>query len=164
MLFIIAVVVVAWVTIYWFLEDSLPFALFIGTISALMAGLVLLPVGMVAQTTFNYDHEGTETVNLRSMGDGDGISGRSYFLGGGYIESKKVINYIGEREDGGVQLSSVDASDSVIYEREGAPILEAHKYSGGAWWYAPFKVSSYTKYEFSVPNGTVVESYELSTK
>ena len=153
-----------WVTTFWFMEEGPGFAFLIGAISALMAALVLLVAGLCSQSAFNYEHKGTETVNLRAMGDGDGTSGRSYFLGGGYIESKKVINYIGEREDGGVQLSSVDASDSVIYEREGAPTLEAHKYSGGVWWYAPFDVGSYTTYEFSVPNGTVVESYELSTK
>ena len=107
---------------------------------------------------------GTETVALRAMGNGDGVEGRSYFLGSGYVEDKAVISYIENLDDGGSKLKRANASESVIYEGAEEPTLSIHSYAGKNWWITPFNTHTATKYEFRVPDGTVVETYTLTTE
>ena len=97
------------------------------------------------------------------MGSGDGLNGRSYFLGGGYIESKKVLNYIRSEDDGASRLSTAPAELSKIYEVNELPTMTTRSYEKRVWWLAPFKVGAVDNYEFRVPNGTVSGDFTVNT-
>jgi hypothetical protein len=102
------------------------------------------------------------TVSLRALDTGSEISGR-YFVGSAYISEKKVLEYISEANDGGMRVESVPADKSVIYERdEATPKLVIKTYEESNSWLAPEALYSYKNYEFSIPKGSVKESYSVS--
>lgn len=106
--------------------------------------------------------EHVATYDLKSLGADSSVSGRSYFLGGGYIDGKRVLSYVMENADGSFTPDQVDANDSKIYEDEGTePEMRAYEHSADYWWLAPSVFTTYT-YEFTVPNGTVVEEYTVA--
>lgn len=163
MIFWILLALIVFVAIMFIREYDLFLGVFV---TPILGGLImLLAIGIPALClpASHYKEVGNETVNLRSMGSGDGISGRSYFLGGGYIESKKVLNYIRSEADGASRLRAAPAELSKIYEVNEKPTLITRSYEKRVWWLAPFKVGSVDNYEFRVPNGTVSGDFTVST-
>lgn len=134
----------------WFLSGVLMWCL------TAVLGVVLWVVTVTAGTT----HHSYE-VKLRSLGADSSIEGRSYFLGGGYVGEKRVLNYIGENGDGSVQLFQADASDSRIFEDSDQASLTV-KYSHTEMdWLVPFKSDWDFKYEFHIPEGSVLSDYTI---
>lgn len=164
---IIAITALVAIIIIWAnYDDGLAWAT--GLLAVPLTGgfVLLLAVGIPALCLPNsaFKVVATETVNLRSLGSGDGIKGRSYFLGGGYIGSEKVLSYIRSESDGASKLRSAPAWASTIYEVGEKPTLITTSYEKRAWWLAPFAVASVDNYEFRVPNGTVSDDFAVTTK
>lgn len=161
MLFILLCLVTALVMWYWLLEEGIVASLVSGLISAGMAFFIFLAgAGIFAPKIVPLSSTSEHT--LVAMGNAGSIEGRSYFLGGGYVDGKNVINYIERLEDGGSQLKQVDASESTVYEDSLEPSLTIKNYEGNNWWISPFSTHSATQYIFHVPENSVVSSYELS--
>lgn len=147
-----------------------------GIIGYVIGGIVSLFIGAFAAVIFIVMALGTAnifipkeskmveetTVNLRALDAGSEISGH-YFVGSTYIKESKVLEYISEAQDGGLRVESVPASDTVLYERDGeTPKLVIRVYEESNPLLAPAPLSSYTKYEFVIPKGSVKESYSVS--
>lgn len=162
MLFILLCLVTALVMLFWLLEDGIVTSLVSGLISAGISFLILLAAaGIFAPKLIPLTSTTEHT--LVAMGSTGSVEGRSYFLGGGYVDGKNVINYIERLEDGGSQLKQVDASEATVYENSSEPSLTINNYEGKNWWISPFNTHSSTKYIFHVPENSVVSGYELST-
>lgn len=137
------------------------FSLFIGAFVALVFAFLVLGTANIFIPKESKLVEET-TVSLRALDAGSEISGR-YFVGSSYIDEKKVLEYISEAEDGGLRVASVPAGESVIYERdEETPKLVIKTYEESNPWLAPEALYSYKNYEFSIPKGSVKESYSVS--
>ena len=102
------------------------------------------------------------SVSLRALDAGSETSGR-FFVGSGYINEKKVLEYISESEDGGMRVSTAPANMSVLYERDAeTPKLIIRHYEQVNGWLAPEAVHSFDNYEFVIPKGSVKDSYAVS--
>lgn len=163
MIFIILCVLLTIVIIGWTIEDGVFGFVSSAFFGAIIAGLIFLVTWGITGAFVQVPYQSETSHKLQAMGNGDGSSG-SFFLGSGYASDKPVINYIERLDGGGSKLKRVDASRSTIYEVSEEPTLITRHYSGSPWWFAPFDMYSAQNYEFRVPNGTVNESYELSTK
>ena len=108
------------------------------------------------------DERDAGTMQLRSIGTDSAISGRSYFLGGGYVDEKRTLNYIEEYPDGGMSVTNEWASESSIYEVEGEPHVKYtdHYYSNG--WVIPWEYVEWRESTFSIPSGSVLENYSVT--
>lgn len=104
------------------------------------------------------------TSQLKALGNSGGLQGRSYFLGGGYIEDKRVLNYITSSDSGAIKVQRSDAEDSTIYEgAKQASVKVTHvDYVNG--WLSPWPLGDKHEYVFNIPTGSVVESYALDNK
>lgn len=127
-----------------------------------LVGLLVLGIGTLSAPSSYYKHTGDTTVDLRSMGSGDSVSGRSYFLGGGYVEGKKVLSYISAESDGASVLRSVNADQSRVYEDTDKPTVTIKSFDKHIWWLAPFPTDSTKNYVFHVPKGTVSDSFTMT--
>lgn len=164
MIFIALCVILALVIIGCTLEDGF-FGLFTSAlVGGVIAGLIFFVTwGIVAAVGVQVPYQSETKHRLQAMGNSGGVSG-SFFLGTGYMSDTSIINYIEKLDGGGSQLKRVDASRSTIYEVDEEPTLITKHYSGSPWWLAPFDTYSAENFEFRVPNGTVMESFELSTE
>lgn len=148
---------------YWaeasdvFLNCAMAFVL--GGAAAFIVGvvLVIMPVFPLTQTT-------EESVDLAALGSGSEVDGRSYFLGGGYVNEERVLNYVSS-EDGAYRLDSARAYNSVIYQdEEKSPRVIVREWEGQNPWIFPFAVNSATTYEFHIPDGSILENYTISNQ
>ncbi|ALG28046.1 hypothetical protein AOZ07_02885 [Glutamicibacter halophytocola] len=163
MIFIILCVILALVIVGFTLEDGVFGFVSSAFFGSIVAGLTFLLIWIIVGLFVQVPYQSETTHKLQAMGNSGGASG-SFFLGTGYMSDKSVINYIEKLEGGGSQLKRVDASRSTIYEVDEDPTLITRHYSGSPWWLAPFDMYSAENFEFRVPNGTVTESFELSTE
>lgn len=174
MLFWVFVVVwlVAIVSMWGFFLDEYtygvvgPFLMWL--VSAVLVGLGLLAVwGGLAylnahelKSTHEHRHE------LRALDSGSAIQGRSYFLGGGYVGTERVLNYIVRNEDGSSELGYTDADNSKIWEDEqDKPYVIQIKREYGNWWFALDEGYRDTyEYHYHIPAGSVLESTQITNK
>lgn len=107
-------------------------------------------------------HESTQ--QLKALGNANGIEGHSYFLGGGYVEDKRVLNYITQGSDGAIRVERSDADASTIFEGSDNATVEITVTDESNPWVSPWPINTRHSYEFHIPTGSVVESYELDNK
>jgi hypothetical protein len=112
----------------------------------------------------NHDLVSDDTYQLKAIGTNSAIEGRSYFLGGGYIKDKRVLNYISQRDGGAIHVEQAEAEDSTIYEGSSDATVRARHYDHVNGWVAPWPLGSHNEYEFRIPNGSVADSYTLDNK
>lgn len=110
------------------------------------------------------DKVSTRTHELKSMGTSSAINGRAYFIGGGYINEKRVLNFITQRADKSIIVEQAEAEDSVIFEDTSKPTVTVDHYDYVNGWVSPWVIGSNDKYTFHIPAGSVVESYTLDNK
>lgn len=163
-----AVIVVVWalLTIGMFIDDwSLGFAvLFLGGILAFLVWL-LVACGVVLvglNHAVGANSEAVEETPLKSLGSDSSVEGRFYFLGGGHVDGKRVLSYIGVNEDGSFTPGQVDGSSSRIHESDGsAPVMLTRFHIADHWWVSP-AVPLFDTYEFTIPTGSVAEGYTVT--
>lgn len=129
-----------------------------------VSGVILLLCGTLIP--WNNDVVKDDTYRLRTLGTANGIEGHSYFLGGGYINSERVLNYITQRDGGAIQVQTADADVSVVFEDAPAGTGTVQKlhvdHING--WVTPWPLGSHDQYVFHIPAGTVADSYSLTDK
>ena len=147
---------------------SLGEGLLAGLASLFIGGLLGAIVWFLATLALNPPLErvvkSESTHQLKALGNDSGLKGRMYFLGGGYIEDKRVLNYITQDSSGAIRVERSDAKDSTIYEgSKQATVKVTHAdYING--WIAPWPLGDKREYVFNIPTGSVVESYTLDNK
>lgn len=138
------------------MDDGFVFGVFSWLVTALIGSLIgfllFLPFTFVPGSV-----QSTETYSLRAIATSDGASGR-FFLGTGYVEGYRAINFIAEHQ-GGNYVNQVKAKDSVIYERNGVN-PEVTYSNWGNLWIAPWRYKQ--TYEFTVPTGSIMGDYEIT--
>jgi hypothetical protein len=134
-------------------------ALFLGVV---VAGLIFLACSWFIPQ--EVEKVSTRTHALKSMGTSSALNGRAYFLGGGYINEKRVLNYISQREAGAIRVEQAEAEDSVIFEDTNKPTVTVDHYDYLNKWVSPWPIWGTDKYTFHIPAGSVVESYSLDNK
>lgn len=102
-----------------------------------------------------------DTHSLTALKTDSSIEGRGYFLGGGYVDGKRVLNYI-QTDGDAYYVKSSDADDSVIHESDGKPKVIHEHVVGGFWWLAPFPLGKGDSYDFYVPKGSVLSDYTVN--
>lgn len=115
MLFWIIIVLIIAATAYAIWQgydwvDGIP-VLFLTSI----AGLVILFLAAVF-IPCNVDLVNEKTTSLKALGTSSKVQGK-FFLGSGYVDGKRVLNYIQQGDDGGMRVAQVDAKDALIFRR-----------------------------------------------
>jgi heme/copper-type cytochrome/quinol oxidase subunit 2 len=93
---------------------------------------------------------------IASLNDDSSISGR-FMLGSGSIDEDPVYVYYSVEQDGGMMLRTLKADNAKIYEDSNEPYLKVFNTQ-------MVFGNVYQKYEFHVPNDTVVRYYNLDSK
>ena len=148
--------------------DSLiaPFLMWLVSLVLVAFGLSLVWAGL--GMVFSHELKSDETYRheLRALQSGSGVEGRSYFLGGGYVDNKRVLNHITRNDDGSSSLGFTDADESRIYEDSAEkPYMLTHEKKYGNWWFA-FDETFRTErtYEYHIPAGSVLESTKITNE
>lgn len=168
MIFWILAVIVALITLGAFvvgIEDGflwgLGTALWAALISGFIGGLVFLLFCLIP---LNADLVSDNTHRLKALGNSNAIEGRSYFLGGGYVKDKRVLNFITQREGGAIRVEQAKAEDSTVFEGAQESTVQVRHFDHNNGWVAPWPLGSHTEYIFRIPADSVLESYTLDNK
>lgn len=108
-----------------------------------------------------YSHS---VVNLAALGNKIGTEGNGFYaLFSGYSEEDQAqtISYVTQKPDGALNLNTVDASDSTIYEGASTATMDTitPRYSNP--WLVPWDFEGYDTYTFRVPTGTVDRGFSM---
>lgn len=162
MLFWIIIVLVIAATAYAIWQgydwvDGIP-VLFLTSI----AGLVILFLTAVF-IPCNVDLVNEKTAGLKALGTSSKAQGR-FFLGSGYVDGKRVLNYIQQADDGAMKVSQTEADDALIFEGSDSATVTTKHYDYNNGWIIPWPIGSTDKYDFHVPSGSVTESYTIDNE
>jgi hypothetical protein len=159
---ILAVILTLAVLLAWFAGDDFdgPWlrsftTLFLGG----CAGFLVLLAFM--WLPYNNDVVKDDTYKLRTVGTDTGVSGRSYFLGGGYINSERFLNYIADAGGGALAVRMAAADRSTVYEDApaGTGTVQIKHVDHVNGWYVPWPLGSHDEYVFHIPPGSIVDNF-----
>lgn len=94
---------------------------------------------------------------------GESVSGQ-FFLGSGYIDGERVINYIKQITDEDGTYSVVDSATGYaarIFEDSNEPYMLDYDWFYSNGWVIPFNVKTGDSWDFHVPAGSVLENYAI---
>ena len=169
---IVFVVYVLWVIFVVTDEDrdgGLVPDLILGTVMASMAMVVVTALlTLVAMWVSTPVQTGVDSKKLASLGTDTGLSGRTYFLGGGYVNSNRTVNYVAYNDNGSVTPADIWADQTSIFEDVTADKARLDVYHFKAdvpWWIGPtFDKPTYTDiYWFHVPKGSIKAEYSVES-
>lgn len=177
LLAVVAVIVIA-ITVYhsrsrWGFEwdEWLPSVGITLFISGLL-GAIVVCVGVSCQQLNSSTLELQQTSGLRALVTKSATEEHAeavFFLGFGYASSDSVevssISYIQVADDGGSTLERADIGQSVIYEGAKQPYVEdwARVAQNDGFW-VPWDwtyVSPAVEHRFHIPEGTIIDKYEV---
>jgi hypothetical protein len=152
------------VAIFFFMDEGFLAGVGFFFVSAFLAacglGLVALILSAIAAGT-GWTDTRYETRDLRALGNSSSIEGRFYFLGGGYIDGKRVLNYI-VQQDGYSTLEQADANDSRIFEDEQeSPYVYSAYSERKNTWLVPWPVLGGEAHDFHIPADSILENYTI---
>lgn len=105
------------------------------------------------------------STQLAALRTGTSVDG-TFFLGIGQVDSEPVIRYITREPDGAAVLREIEANRARIYEDAGTeqPHLDIYCYVLTNPWLTPTPIGFDLgcSYQFHVPAGSVLESYEVT--
>jgi len=113
---------------------------------------------------WNNDTVSDGTYKLKAIGNASAIEGRLYFLGGGYVNDKRVLNFISQRDGGAIRVEQAEAGDATIFEGSASATVQVKHIDHINGWVSPWPLGSHDEYEFRIPTGSVAESYTLDNK
>jgi hypothetical protein len=128
--------------------------------TALVGAILLLVLFVCNVGQIKADHVGTAKKDLKALDDTSAVKGKSYYLGGSYIGSSRVLNYITE-VNGEIRLEQAAASESVIREDTDKPYVKVHEWNYEMGWLVPWRISHTHTYEFHVTPDSVLESHTI---
>lgn len=103
-------------------------------------------------------------IPLVAFSDGQSIHG-NFFLGIGSINGEDVYSFYKRREDGGIERGRVKSANIPIYEEDRKDgVLEIYKRKVVGTWALWADVPQNTRYEFHLPEGTVVRQFVADLK
>lgn len=135
------------------------FASFITLVVAAVVSILLLPV--TALFSHSMGEQRTVTRELRAISTATSTDGRFYFLGGGYIKDRRVLNYI-VKQDGYSSLDYEFASDARIYEDTEEPTVTQYYQYYGNEWITPWPLGHTYSVDFHIPEGSVLEDFSVT--
>ena len=153
-------------TVIYFIDDmgtlvgAFPGVIVGVSMSMLIGGLII--GGLNILIPHEYDTAET-TTELRAIDTGSTIKGR-FYLGSGYINGERTINYIEQISDGDGTYSTVrqaSAGSSRIFEDADQPTVTDYKFTFYKPWLFPGAFSENHSYDFHVPEGSVLEDYTI---
>lgn len=161
-LLVIAIVAVIASFVYGLLEDGIGIAFLVAFMAALISALIggLLALLLSIWVTPNYQFQGEKEHDLVALQTSSSIEGR-FFLGSGYINGKRTLNYITD-DSGAFRVESADADDSVIYQDSNEPTVTVHEWDLVNPWLAPWSFSHKHTYTFHVPEGSILSDYTVN--
>jgi hypothetical protein len=113
-------------------------------------------VGKIMNHTEYHPIDRTDTIYIESLKDGSKVTG-TFGLGSGYINGRDVYIYYTKGQDGGYTRNNVDADMSTIYMDENEkPYITCHYVETNR-----LKQQFINAYSFHVPNGTVVNTWNV---
>jgi uncharacterized membrane protein len=134
-------------------------AIMMAFFGSLFGALILAVTALISLATppTSLERTSVQTVQLRAAESGT-ASGRAYVFRG-YDSGKRVLNYTAQ-QDGYSMLGRTYAADTKIFE-DGKKELLIIKTLKHRWWVAPFTWDEKESYEFHVPEGSIVEDFEI---
>lgn len=170
---VLVVAIFTWRTVDIIRSDF--FQTLLGQIMAVIGELVLgaivwfvlvlgLSVGLAHSSSTNVS-AGSYDTNLRAIATKDVTEGRfsgSIFGSYGYIDGKRVISYITQNSDGGIRVGYIDAENVTIYEGDDTPHIRTNTWTRTNLWFFPGTIDSANSYDLFVPEGSVVDGYEVA--
>ena len=134
----------------WFVSVSLVM-LFIMMPFAKLAKVLEVPIV--------YEDTTTQIVALQ---DGDAITGRTFFLGSGYVKNELEYTYMYDTEKG-FAVNQVPAAHSYIKYSNDSPYVIEHKATqfDGIMWNLITIPSVSTEYYFYLPEGSIIQGYNI---
>lgn len=99
-----------------------------------------------------------KVTHLRALSLDSQVKG-SIFLASGSVGEEDYIRFIKLNKDGSNSISKISADYAKVWEVDtDEPRLESIKYAESIPWLYPWTVDSFNRYEFYVPEGSIVES------
>ena len=160
MIFIVLCALVVLVVGYWVWEGEDFYLTFLYGMLAALCVIVIFVICLFNIPPNDKTEDG-ETESLQALSTSSSIQGRSFFLGSGYVNGVRTLNFIVHQPDGGFRVEQACASSSLIYEGTQQPTVSTifHSYSNG--WVLPWDFRTNTTYRFDVPKGSVLEGYTV---
>lgn len=130
-------------------------------VGGIVGTIVLFLCAVFIPANVDLVHE--KTSSLKALGTSSNDHGR-FFLGSGYIDGKRVLNYIQQGDDGGMRVAQVDAKDALIFEGSDKATITTKHFDFNNGWIIPWPIGSTDKYEFRIPDGSVTESFTIANE
>ena len=169
MIFVIVIpIIVFFVTcVYFFIDGEFGFGVLSGImmwfVSVLLVILfIIMPFAKLAkrlEVPIVYEDTTTQIVALQ---DGDAITGRTFFLGSGYVKNELEYTYMFDTEKG-FAVNQVPAAHSYIKYSNDNPCVIEHKAVrfDGIMWNLITMPSVSTEYYFYLPEGSIIQGYNI---
>ena len=169
MIFVIVIpIIVFFITcVYYFIDGEFGFGVLSGIlmwfVSVLLVMLfIMMPFAKLAkvlEVPIVYKDTTTQIVALQ---DGDAITGRTFFLGSGYVKNELEYTYMYDTEKG-FAVNQVPAAHSYIKYSNDNPCVIEHKAArfDGIMWNLITMPSVSTEYYFYLPEGSILQGYNI---
>ena len=163
---ILVAVVVVTVVIATIQEDSFYQGILSGFIATVVGGLVLVVLMFaVPANSFVMNESDFE---LKALNTGSNQN-HSYFLSGGQVNGVRVINYIYTETEGEEEWSVVAQAKGnvsrIFEDKDVNPTIRTSEIGYENGWLFPWPYPSSTKnYDFHIPEGSIIENYEVTNE
>lgn len=134
---------------------------FLTLLTGALVGAGILALLSLIPTT---PHIESQRYELRAIASGgESVSGE-FFLGSGYINGERVVNYIKQVTDEDGTYSVIDSATGYaarIFEDSSEPYMLDYDWFYSNGWVIPFNVKTGDSWDFHVPAGSVLENYTI---
>lgn len=129
----------------------------------LVAVLGSVGLGYLLTPDFTQVHDSER--GLVALATKDSVQGEFHggiFASYGYIDGVRKLSYVTKDDEGGIRLGYVSPDASVIFEQAGTPHIITHQWERSNGWVIPWAWETANTYSLYVPEGSVVQGYEVS--
>lgn len=102
----------------------------------------------------------SETHELRALSSSSTAQG-SFFLGTGYVDGERTLNYIAQ-EEGWARLGEASADSARVFEDSSTPTVTEYTYLSSNGWAVPWTFAVGRAWDFHVPAGSILENYTIN--
>lgn len=138
-------------------DGGLPW--YLSAFATATVGFFILLV-LCATVPFQTTQTSENSYPLKALNNNSQTSGHSYFLGGGYVNEERVLNYIAS-DQGAYYVRSAPADHSKVYEGSEQTEVTIREHEGRNKWIVPWAFKGTTTYEFHIPAESILSDYTL---
>lgn len=145
--------------VHWYVWEGLGWGSLWGAITLGFGTGILMVVTMGLHIWYPTPTGVQHRSELSALSVGEDVQGKfssGFFVGYGYIEGERVIEYMVEEDDGAFRLLRVDADDSRVYQGEADPYMVEREMELRNDWIIPWGMHRDSQYDFHVPEGSVL--------